>query len=102
MVSRGLHETGAHPIGIDLGPLDNEEFEAYGRVNLLHWETSEAYRTIDDGSIDVVHARFLFDSSSLRPMGSGDILREHLVDTLEQKVKPGAAFLWAVQKGYGF
>jgi len=49
---RLLYEVGARPIGIDIGDLDNEEFEHYSK-DLVD---KAALDFIDDGSIDFVNA----------------------------------------------
>lgn len=49
---RLLHEAGAHPIGVDIGNLEGEEFEHYERDLTL----PDALSMIEDDSMDGVHA----------------------------------------------
>lgn len=59
---RTLVELRAYPIGVDIGKLEGEQFEAHGETNLL---LSNALDFIPDGSVDIVHSRALFTSPRL-------------------------------------
>jgi len=89
---RLLHELGAHPIGIDLGNLDNEEFEHH-YVDLME---KNSLRFLPDFSIDVAIAIDLFTSPSLEErfgINAGKKLEENLLPQLERIVKPEGYFI---------
>ena len=85
---RTLLELGAHPIGIDIGDLDEEIFE-HETLNMLSLNSLGLFM---DNSIDVAHADLLYDSPTLERMNGCD-LRELLIPQLERIVKPDGYFI---------
>lgn len=75
---RALHELGAQVIGIDIGDLNNEEFEHYSLDLLV--ENALAY--IPDHSVDYAHSKLLYSSPQL-----AKIVRLHNYPQIVEEVK---------------
>jgi len=89
---RLLHELKASPIGIDLGNLDNEEFEHY-YVDLME---KDSLRFLPDSSIEVAIAIDLFTSPVFEEqygIKTGKRLEENLLLQLERIVRPEGYFI---------
>lgn len=96
---RALAELGGIPVGVDIGDLDGEKFEAHGKVDLLE-ENSLSF--IPDSSVDVVHSRALFTSPRLyddskERYGSGLDYQDQLMKILHPQItrvlKPDGSFV---------
>ncbi|MDP3988570.1 MAG: class I SAM-dependent methyltransferase [Candidatus Levybacteria bacterium] len=97
---RALLELEAYPIGVDIGLLDQEKFEAH-RIDLL---TPDSLNFLPDGYVDVVHSRALFDSPELYKREielpksfsyKGDYFMEILRPQIERVLKPSGAFVYS-------
>jgi hypothetical protein len=87
---RTLQLLRAHPIGIDLGNLKNEEFEGH-QVDLLR---KDALAFIPDHSIDIVHSCKLVVSSVFKPpRSSKDWYCESLIPQIERVCKKDGVFV---------
>jgi hypothetical protein len=91
---RALNESGANPVGVDIGNLDMEEFEHH-QVNLLK---KECLHFLKDNSIDIANAHLLFDSYFLHKFQehsrSGIDLKGILMPQLERVVRKNGYFLY--------
>lgn len=88
---RILQSAGAYPIGVDIGNLDNEEFEHHS-VDLSE---SNSLGFIPDFSIDMIHSNLLYYSPTLRSKHRFDYdLFEHLRPQLERIIKPNGIYLY--------
>ncbi len=89
---RMLHELKIKVVGIDCGKLDEEEFEHHS----LDLHKSNSLSFIPDNSIDIAHARLLFDSPELerRLDRNGKTLNKLLMPQLERIMKPDGFFIY--------
>lgn len=85
---RLLAEIGAHPVGIDIGNLEDEEFEHYS-VDL---SKKESLDFLPDKSFDVIHSRLLFSSPQLENMVGNraqTTVREEVERQVQRLLKEG-------------
>lgn len=87
---RTLFELGAKPIGVDVGKLDGEKFEAM-QTDLLQ---PGALDSIPDDSVDVVHTRALFSSPQLHEEEDGQLMRV-LEPQIIRVLKPNGVFVYS-------
>lgn len=87
---RLLYAIGAHPIGIDYGKFEGEEFEHHS-IDLM----VDNLNFMKDNSIDVAHARLLFCSSTLKDREGEKRfeLQNRLYPQLERIVKPEGFYI---------
>ncbi|MFC1615823.1 hypothetical protein ACFL21_01670 [Patescibacteria group bacterium] len=89
---RSLHLMGAHPIGVDLGNLKGEGFEAY-QLDLMR---EDALHFIPDNSIDVIHNRELVASPTfcrLYGYEGIDWLYQHLRPQMDRIFKESGIYI---------
>ena len=89
---RTLNLIGAHPIGIDIGNLDKEEFEHYS-LNLLD-KNSLAF--IPNKSIEIIHSRLLYSSPTLMDKyGFEKLYPDYLFPQLKRIAKSNGVYIFS-------
>lgn len=87
---RTLLELGAQPIGVDIGELEGERFEAYRKDLLL----PKSLDFLLENSIDIVHSRALLTSPELCEPAEGYLIRV-LEPQVMRVIKPNGAFVYS-------
>ncbi len=85
---RALSNTGANPIGLDIGKNYDEEFTHYP-VDLTN---KDSLGFLEDNSIDLANAKMLFTSMLLQENSTD--FKNNLISQLERVVKPEGVFIY--------